>query len=292
LNDLIIKCTGPNGVRNYFDVGVIGYGEKVESGFTGVLAKRDLVPLSDVAKYRSGGVSKQGTGSPVWFAPVAEGDTPMCTALRRTYDVVGDWVLRHPAAFPSIVVNITDGEATDGNPTEPAHRLTNLSTADGNVLIFNCDISARKGKPVLFPCNAKALPAYGPRLFQMSSVLPSKFRDAAKNLGFSLLDNDARGFAFNAELTDLVRFLDLGKHTLIAQVATQEVLPTGVSSNNRMMSGEYDRSARENEIRLIAFHIWEEENRPDARDVEEWLKAEKIWESKHTNKGDYILNAN
>jgi hypothetical protein len=288
LNDLIIKCSGPDGVRNYFDVGVIGYGEKVESGFTGVPAKRDLVPLSDVAKYPSGGVSKQETGSPVWFAPVAEGDTPMCAALRRAYDVLGDWVRRNPATFPPIVVNITDGEATDGNPIEPSHSLTNLSTADGNVLIFNCDISARKGKPVLFPCDATALPAYGPRLFQMSSVLPSKFRDAAKKLGFSLLDDDARGFAFNAELTDLVKFLDLGKHTLIAQVAARDVLPAGVSSNILMMSEAYDRSARENEIRLIAFHIWEEENRPDARDVEEWLKAEKIWESKRTNKGGII----
>jgi hypothetical protein len=280
LNDLIIKCSGPDGVRNYFDVGVIGYGKKVEPGFTGVLAKRDLVPLSDVAKYRSGSVSKQETGSPVWFAPVAEGDTPMCGALKRAYDVVGDWVRMHPASFPPIVVNITDGEATDGNPVEPARRLTNLSTEDGNVLIFNCDISARKGKPVLFPCDATALPAYGPRLFQMSSVLPPKFRDAAKTLGFNLLEGDARGFAFNAELTDLVKFLDLGKHTLIAQVAAVEALPAGVSSNKQMISEEYDRSAREDEIRLIAFYIWEGENRPNGRAMEHWLKAEKIWERK------------
>ena len=62
LNDLVIKCTGPDGVRDYFDVGVIGYGEKVGPAFTGVLANRDLVPLSEVAKYRSDGTSKEKAG--------------------------------------------------------------------------------------------------------------------------------------------------------------------------------------------------------------------------------------
>jgi hypothetical protein len=34
------------------------------------------------------------------------------------------------------------------------------------------------------------------------------------------------------------------------------------------------------EIRLIAYHIWEEQGRPDGRDLEHWLKAEAIWQEK------------
>lgn len=257
LDDLVVKCIRPDGVRDYFDVGVIGYGEKVGPAFTGVLANRDLVPLSEVAKYRSGGMSREKTGPPVWFSPVAEGDTLMCAALKRAYDVLEDWARKHPNSYPPIVMNITDGDSKDGNPIEPAHRLTSLRTRDGNVLLFNCDISARKGKPILFPRDDKALPAYGPRLFLMSSILPAQFREVARNLGYDVVD-DTRGFAFNAELTDLVKFLAVGKHPLIARVV-----------------------ASENEIRLMAYYIWEKENRPNGRDVEHWLKAEEIWERRH-----------
>lgn len=37
---------------------------------------------------------------------------------------------------------------------------------------------------------------------------------------------------------------------------------------------------REDEIRLIAYAIWEEESCPDGRDCEHWLMAEAIWEQR------------
>lgn len=43
---------------------------------------------------------------------------------------------------------------------------------------------------------------------------------------------------------------------------------------------------REEEIRLIAYRIWEEEGCYHGRDVEHWLKAEAIWEEKQ--KGEPI----
>src|ERR1035437_2515360 len=74
LDDLVSKCTRPDGIRDYFDVGVIGYAEKAGSAFTGTLANRDLVPLSEVAKYRSGGSSKETPKLPISFSPVAKGN--------------------------------------------------------------------------------------------------------------------------------------------------------------------------------------------------------------------------
>ena len=35
---------------------------------------------------------------------------------------------------------------------------------------------------------------------------------------------------------------------------------------------------REDEIRLIAYNIWEEERYPDGCDCEHWFRAEAIWE--------------
>ena len=37
---------------------------------------------------------------------------------------------------------------------------------------------------------------------------------------------------------------------------------------------------REDEIKLIAYNIWEEEGCSDGHDCEHWLRAEAIWELK------------
>ncbi len=38
--------------------------------------------------------------------------------------------------------------------------------------------------------------------------------------------------------------------------------------------------AREDEVRLIAYNIWEQEGCPDGRDCDHWYRAEIIWEEK------------
>jgi hypothetical protein len=35
------------------------------------------------------------------------------------------------------------------------------------------------------------------------------------------------------------------------------------------------------ELQLIAYHIWEEQGHPHGCDVEHWLKAESVWQEKH-----------
>ena len=37
---------------------------------------------------------------------------------------------------------------------------------------------------------------------------------------------------------------------------------------------------KEDEIRLIAYNIWEQEDSCDGRDCEHWILAETIWEKK------------
>src|SRR5579862_8560987 len=46
LQNLVIKCAKSEGVRDYYHVGVLGYGAKVGSAFGGALAGRALVPIS------------------------------------------------------------------------------------------------------------------------------------------------------------------------------------------------------------------------------------------------------
>jgi hypothetical protein len=44
---------------------------------------------------------------------------------------------------------------------------------------------------------------------------------------------------------------------------------------------------REENISLIAYHIWEEENCCHGRDIEHWLKAEAIWEEQQKKESEW-----
>lgn len=223
LAELSVKCAKEEGVRDYFHVAVIGYGYAVGSAFTGPLAGRDLVPLSQVAEKPArvekrskkvpdgaGGLVETTTRFPVWVDPVANGATPMCRALARAESLVSEWVARHPDCFPPIVLNLTDGESTDGDPVGPAWAVQTHVSADGAALLFNLHVSAANAVPVTFPDTDAALPdAYARTLFGMSSPLPPHMRFYALQQGMAVGDA-SRGFVYNADITSLVQFLDIG----------------------------------------------------------------------------------
>ena len=226
LSELSIKCAKEDGVRDYFHVGVIGYGASVGPIFDGALAGRDLVPLSEAAaaparlEERSRpadsrtGAPRPPVKVPAWFHGVANGDTPMCAALDRARDAIGRWLADHPGSFPPVVVNITDGESTDGDPSQTAKALKQLTSIDGNVLLFNLHLSSDMSEPVVFPSDAARLPdEYARLLFEMSSVLPDDMREAAHRHDLSL-DAGARGFVFNADISSIVQFLDVGTQVM------------------------------------------------------------------------------
>jgi uncharacterized protein YegL len=193
-------------------VSVIGYGARVGPAFGGALADRDLLPISEVAvNYAS--LSRSGS-FPVWFEPVAEGGTPMGSAMRQAIDVASRWVAEHPTDmdFPPIVMNITDGEANqDDQPDGHARRLTDLATGNGNILLFNLHLSEDSGNPVMFPDSPDRLNArFAMQLFALSSVLPPPMRRLAANEGFGEITGNSRGFVYNADMTALIKFIDIG----------------------------------------------------------------------------------
>lgn len=223
LQNLVIKCAKAEGVRDYYHVGVIGYGDRVGPAFGGALAGQELTPISAVAsaplrvEERSrkiddgaGGLIEQKVKFPVWFDPLAHGGTPMCEALTRATTIVDGWLAQHPDCFPPIIVNISDGEATDGDPSIPADALRRLSSSDGNVLLLNLHLSSQTAAPTEFPASADQLADdYARALFAMSSPLPDYMRAIAQQEGFAVGDT-ARGFVFNADIVAVIRFLDIG----------------------------------------------------------------------------------
>lgn len=223
LQNLVIKCAKTEGVRDYYNVGVLGYGHRPGPAFAGALSGRELVPISEVATNPArvdervkkvddgaGGLVDQTIKFPIWFDPVANGGTPMCQALGRAKTVLEGFLAQHPDCFPPIVINITDGEATDGDPSVPAQELTRLASSDGNVLLFNLHLSQQNATPVEFPDTQDNLPdSYAKLLFNMSSLLPEYMRGIAQEEGFKVSEN-TRGFVFNADIVSVIRFLDIG----------------------------------------------------------------------------------
>ncbi|GAA4635879.1 VWA domain-containing protein [Actinoallomurus vinaceus] len=223
LTELSVKCAKEEGVRDYFHVAVVGYGATVESAYRGALAGRDLVPLSEVADNPArsenrnkkepdgaGGLVETTITFPIWMDPVARNGTPMCRALSYAEKLVSRWLSEHPGCFPPIVLNLTDGEANDGDPSGPAASIRAQSSADGPVLLFNLHVSDGGGTPVTFPDSEIGLPdQYARQLFEMSSPLPSHMRSYAAQLGYQVSDA-SRGFVYNADIASVVQFLDIG----------------------------------------------------------------------------------
>src|SRR5436305_14115835 len=49
LQNLVLKCAKADGIRDFFHVGLIGYGGRVASAHRGALAGQTLVPISNIA---------------------------------------------------------------------------------------------------------------------------------------------------------------------------------------------------------------------------------------------------
>ena len=230
LQNMAIRATGDAGIKDWMDVGVIGYRTDqnaqpiIESALQGPLAGRTLVSITEIGAHpariesRTQSFPDEETGemvevpceSPVWVDPKAEGGTPMCHMLYQAHQILSDWIAQHPRSFPPIVVHITDGESQDGDPIPYANAVRSLATADGNVLLFNCHLSMTKANPFMFPAAEEGLPdELAKVLFRMSSILPEPFmRHAAEEL--FPLQPGARGLAFNADMVCLIQCVNMG----------------------------------------------------------------------------------
>ena len=226
LSTLVLRCAKGEDVRDYFQVGVIGYGGSVQSGFTGALAGRQFVPISEVADNPlrveqrtrkeddgAGGLVERTIRFPVWFEAHANGSTPMKQAIGTACGAVQAWCELYPLSYPPVVINISDGEPNDCNPLPAAEQLKTVGTNDGKALFFNVHISASNKQAIEFPHTEMGLPdEFAQRLFEMSSILPPRLVQEAAREGFAVTEA-SRGFAFNADLRALIQFLDIGTRT-------------------------------------------------------------------------------
>lgn len=215
----IPKSDGTSEVRLRADISVLGYeGTSATPVLSGALAGKDFVNLLELQVNPTDmEIRKQkdydDTGKeyeiqvpfPIWVKARAGGGTPMCAALSRARDLAQQWVSTHPNNYPPIIINVTDGASTDGDPTRLEREITQISTNDGQVLLFNVHITNLPDQPVLYPTSESELPndRYAKLLFSISSIIPEPSRQLLESLIGRSVPPGARGLIFNGDATSV-----------------------------------------------------------------------------------------
>jgi len=230
LFELVERARRSDGIRDYYDIAVIGYSgdDEVRSLLpdgeelvpVSALAAREMPVRTEVIEHRlpDGSITLREIPAPSWIESQAAGQTPMCEALRRVRDIAAEWTARaaNAESFPPVVFNITDGEATDCDDEElraVCNQIKALETADGNVLLINIHIAAGDaGRHVFFPeaHEANYTNRYAALLYDCSSEMPAVFNEAIREAKGPGAVPPFRGMSYNASAAQLVTMLNIG----------------------------------------------------------------------------------
>lgn len=157
LREIINRCRKEDGIADYFDIAAIGYSGDSAS----MLLSKDMfvtpsiLDMTPCRKRRitrerimmDGGTMLTTDKLNYWIEPQAQGNTPMKAALEQALWLVGRWCRKsgHETCYPPTIINITDGEATDGDQedlTGIAEEIKEVGTANGKTLLININISS------------------------------------------------------------------------------------------------------------------------------------------------------
>jgi hypothetical protein len=234
LNELVLTCVKNRRVRPYFDVAILGYAQRSDSGdesvrsllqdttldnpFVSVSVVRDL---ASVAMVGEGG---QEFESPRWIVPEAEGQTPMAEALAVTETLLTRWIEDHPDSFPPMIFNFTDGEPTSSRDDpndevrEICERIGILETNDGNALLLSAFIGGA-GTAIRYPVDLPEDCDESLQLmFDVASCVPLPLVTAAPSLGMTI-ESGAKLFLANVAPEELLGLLNIGTVATIPPAA-------------------------------------------------------------------------
>ena len=210
-----LRCYSGDEIKNRFELGIIGYGKEnnVQSGWEGSLLNKWVVSIKDIFDYPL----KEEDGKPIWITPTASGSTPMQKAFQNARRLCEDWINwgNHGDCHPPIIINITDGEATDGGNNfqsliNEVNELKQLRTNYGQVNLLNIHISEKISDRVLFPNEVDNLnDKFSKLLFDMSTPLNENMVRIAIKKGYNITNN-SRGYVYNGNAIDLINFLNIG----------------------------------------------------------------------------------
>ncbi len=225
LEELVGRCKREHFVGDYFDVGIIGYsGDEARhllgGGFMSIVKIDSLDTQTKshliTRTLPSGQQFQTLIDRRVWITPQAKGRTPMGAALRLAHRMCQSWCNNHPESFPPVVINISDGEATDASSDEIislAENIKALGTSDGSTVLLNIHLATEQDSAPLhlsFPSEGYTLPdnRHLRLLHTISSTLPELYNEAIAQLNGAT--PPFRGICFNSPITELTGLLAIG----------------------------------------------------------------------------------
>jgi hypothetical protein len=232
LNELLIRATKANDIREYYDISIIGYGSDDHEAniiWEGNLTNQKWVSTTELSnnfiskdiikvnrKTRQG-VTEEEIERKIWVKPLAAKLTPMYAAFNMAKQFLEEWLVKNSGldCYPPTIINITDGEATDAKPNELiaiANQIKTLSTQDGNCLLYNVHISGSGSNSIIFPESSDELPdnKYATTLYEMSSEIPERYNADIAKIKAVLNTSNFRAMCFNADAKQLVNMMNIG----------------------------------------------------------------------------------
>ena len=214
LLDFVSRMNQGGTIKNRLDVLLTGYQSHAFSMFQGELAGRDIVSIAELADHPAGEIEEDdGEGNmvprPIWVEPRPNHRTAMRGAFHHARGTIAGWKRRPAGPHLVLGIHVTDGESTDGSPTDQIAELAaEVKSAGGELLMTNIHLSSG-GSPdggVVFPDEADAarLDPHGRMLFEMSSPVPAAL---AAQLGTK---PGARMMAYNATVEQFARVFEAG----------------------------------------------------------------------------------
>lgn len=232
VTELVDRSRRTDGVRDYYDIAVVGYGG---DGVELLLSDNGFSSISELAR-RAPRISRMaveeimpdGTAAMVehsreqWVESHAEGTTPMYEAMLRVRDMLQEWCAREQnrESFPPVVINITDGEAsdcTDAELLDICSQVRAISTEDGQVLLLNVHITSSDTLPsIIFPMADELLPAsrHARTLAECSSLMPEAFSEAIHSLKGAGAVPPYYGMGYNTTIVELLSIINIGSRSI------------------------------------------------------------------------------
>jgi uncharacterized protein YegL len=220
IDELINTNMNGEKVKDRVFISMIGYGGSSSLSVDDIRSDY-LSSFSDNPLRTEQGKQKQPDGSevdvvnPIFIEPVANGLTPMADAFSFVKELIEGWLQKKPDNPAPIIINISDGMPYTGVSSDDvadaisvANEIMNISSADGNPLIFNCHLG--EGQSHSFNENESELSDDEAKfLFKISSKVPESYKQAAVKQDFKAKP-ESRGFVSNADAQAFIQFINFG----------------------------------------------------------------------------------
>jgi hypothetical protein len=240
---LTMKCQREGGIRDYFQIMVIGYGKgfndsNVSIIWEGNLSNKDWVTVSELrdniletktvhtTKMMPWGEVPDVKTKKIWLNPCHDGLTPMYEALQLCKEKLEDWIYDFQDSFPPMVFNITDGYPTDIEDLSLIENICSeiklIKSKDGETLLFNCLIT--NGKEFVLPNLSDANEfedEYHLTLFNASSNLPHEMKHTVSQVfpNKEIITGETKCVIINSTINSLINLLNVGTNTALENAA-------------------------------------------------------------------------